>query len=121
MFEFVSLCLFPVDEHASCSVCWDEFDQSVTAVQLPCLHLYHTDCIVPWLKQVSAFAFRSGWVLAEEVQFAVILKFTVVLTSSSAIRLYLLECGTIFGTRFGLRLSSAVADEVRTSLFGSRL
>lgn len=40
-------------EKAACSVCWDEFEVSSKAVQLPCAHLYHEDCILPWIEQVS--------------------------------------------------------------------
>ncbi|BGP31251.1 hypothetical protein JCM10296v2_003015 [Rhodotorula toruloides] len=34
----------------SCGICLDTFQLSDNAVALPCKHLYHEDCLVPWLK-----------------------------------------------------------------------
>ncbi|BGO90774.1 hypothetical protein NBRC10512_002846 [Rhodotorula toruloides] len=34
----------------SCGICLDAFQLSDSAVALPCKHLYHEDCLVPWLK-----------------------------------------------------------------------
>ncbi|XP_057861341.1 E3 ubiquitin-protein ligase RING1-like [Cryptomeria japonica] len=38
-------------DSAHCAVCKDEFDMGSEAKQMPCNHIYHTDCIVPWLAQ----------------------------------------------------------------------
>ncbi|GER45271.1 RING/U-box superfamily protein [Striga asiatica] len=34
----------------ACAVCKDEFVADEKGTKLPCCHLYHGDCIVPWLK-----------------------------------------------------------------------
>ncbi|XP_055374402.1 E3 ubiquitin-protein ligase Iruka isoform X2 [Condylostylus longicornis] len=33
-----------------CSVCWEDFKLEEIVRKLPCLHLYHENCIVPWLE-----------------------------------------------------------------------
>lgn len=37
----------------SCNVCYDEFaeDEDKIIVQLPCTHIYHEECILPWLEE----------------------------------------------------------------------
>lgn len=39
-----------VDCKLKCSVCWEDFKLSEPVRQLPCQHLYHAPCIVPWLE-----------------------------------------------------------------------
>jgi len=39
-----------VDKKLQCSVCWDDFALGDEVKQLECDHVYHPDCIVPWLK-----------------------------------------------------------------------
>lgn len=38
-------------ETASCSVCKDEYEVKQNLLYLPCKHLFHDDCILPWLKE----------------------------------------------------------------------
>ncbi|GAA0144296.1 ubiquitin-protein ligase [Lithospermum erythrorhizon] len=33
-----------------CAVCKDSFELSEVAKQIPCKHIYHKDCILPWLE-----------------------------------------------------------------------
>jgi E3 ubiquitin-protein ligase RNF115/126 len=35
----------------SCSVCKDEFEIKQNLIYLPCKHIYHDECILPWLKE----------------------------------------------------------------------
>ncbi|KAL9244221.1 hypothetical protein vseg_018022 [Gypsophila vaccaria] len=37
-------------ESNSCAVCMTEFEAASYAKQMPCNHLFHSDCILPWLK-----------------------------------------------------------------------
>ncbi|KAF2302587.1 hypothetical protein GH714_038161 [Hevea brasiliensis] len=37
-------------EMNQCAVCKDEFEKGAEAKQMPCKHVYHNDCILPWLK-----------------------------------------------------------------------
>ncbi|GAA6004925.1 hypothetical protein JCM11491_002279 [Sporobolomyces phaffii] len=38
------------DTVKDCTICQDDFAVSETLASLPCRHLFHPDCIVPWLK-----------------------------------------------------------------------
>ncbi|KAF5778042.1 putative transcription factor C2H2 family [Helianthus annuus] len=33
-----------------CAVCKDQFELETEAIEMPCKHLYHADCIIPWLN-----------------------------------------------------------------------
>lgn len=37
-------------EMNQCAVCKDEFEKGAEAKQMPCKHVYHNDCILPWLQ-----------------------------------------------------------------------
>lgn len=38
-------------DSAQCAVCKDEFELCLRVTQMPCKHLYHANCILPWLAQ----------------------------------------------------------------------
>ncbi|CAN8270292.1 unnamed protein product [Cochlearia groenlandica] len=33
-----------------CAVCMDEFEEGVDVKQMPCKHVFHQDCLLPWLE-----------------------------------------------------------------------
>lgn len=43
----------PAGEH-ECAVCKDELEEAACCRRLPCNHLYHNDCILPWLATVRS-------------------------------------------------------------------
>ncbi|XP_059612421.1 E3 ubiquitin-protein ligase Iruka [Phlebotomus argentipes] len=44
------ICQEQVDTKLQCSVCLEDFQLTEAVRQLPCSHLYHENCIVPWLE-----------------------------------------------------------------------
>jgi len=43
-----------VDARTECAVCKDVFAFGETAKEVPCKHLFHEGCIIPWLKQTNS-------------------------------------------------------------------
>jgi len=39
-----------IDQKAQCSVCWEDFKLDETVNQLQCEHIFHNECITPWLE-----------------------------------------------------------------------
>ena len=39
----------------SCAVCKDEYGLDENVLKLPCKHLFHVDCVKPWLELVSTY------------------------------------------------------------------
>lgn len=38
------------DTNLQCSVCWEDFKAEEPVRKLPCEHVYHENCIIPWLE-----------------------------------------------------------------------
>lgn len=34
-----------------CSICYNQFEKDEKILQLPCKHIFHKECIKPWLKK----------------------------------------------------------------------
>ena len=39
--------------NTKCTVCLSEIEDEDEVYRLPCSHLFHTDCIKPWITEVS--------------------------------------------------------------------
>ncbi|KAJ1257484.1 hypothetical protein BS78_10G000300 [Paspalum vaginatum] len=50
----VSAEMMQADGGAQCAVCMDDFQLGAAAKQLPCKHVFHKDCILPWLDLHSS-------------------------------------------------------------------
>lgn len=45
--------LFFLDKGLKCPVCLLEFEELESAREMPCKHLFHSGCILPWLGKVN--------------------------------------------------------------------
>lgn len=41
---------FTLDQLQACAVCKEDYIPKEEALRLPCKHIFHEECIVPWLK-----------------------------------------------------------------------
>lgn len=39
------------DAHGGCSICLEGYQEGEMVMTLPCIHRFHSACVVPWLKQ----------------------------------------------------------------------
>lgn len=46
----VKLTADDLNEEQDCAVCKDEFNEGDEAMKMPCKHIFHPDCIKPWLE-----------------------------------------------------------------------
>ena len=40
-----------ISDDNSCAICKDNFEINQNLIYLPCKHLFHDECILPWLKE----------------------------------------------------------------------
>ena len=41
-------------------MCLLEFEEEETAIEMPCHHLFHSNCILPWLSKVGVRGWEVG-------------------------------------------------------------
>lgn len=51
--KYLSIYFLILDMKLQCSVCWDDFTIDEKVMKLACEHMFHKDCITPWLELVS--------------------------------------------------------------------
>ena len=54
------LCNSVADAGGRCNVCLEDFILDEQVRELPCHHLYHSDCIIQWLQLVCTPAVKSS-------------------------------------------------------------
>ena len=67
-----------VDNKVECSICKDEFARDDTVASLPCGHLYHEECVVPWLKEHNTYVPAHLFVVFFSLSFCVFFFFLFV-------------------------------------------
>ncbi|XP_035447145.1 E3 ubiquitin-protein ligase RNF115 isoform X2 [Spodoptera frugiperda] len=55
-----------VAANTSCSVCWENFQSGETVSRLECDHIFHANCIAPWLQLHATCPICRRSLLAEE-------------------------------------------------------
>ncbi|TRY54436.1 hypothetical protein DNTS_023705 [Danionella cerebrum] len=51
---FLTHCVDLTDKGVKCPVCLLEFEEQETVREMPCKHLFHTGCILPWLNKTNS-------------------------------------------------------------------
>jgi len=46
-----------VNKNLQCTVCMEDYKLGEPVKQLQCQHVYHSDCIIPWLEMVRFLPF----------------------------------------------------------------
>jgi|SRR6218665_1597929 len=59
--NFECVCVVISDKNLQCHVCMEDFQLEELVRSLPCHHIYHGDCIVPWLELVSLKIFYCSF------------------------------------------------------------
>ncbi|XP_021046636.1 E3 ubiquitin-protein ligase RNF181 isoform X3 [Mus pahari] len=44
-----------------CPVCLLEFEEEETVIEMPCHHLFHSNCILPWLRREQGWEAGKDW------------------------------------------------------------
>jgi len=39
-----------LENKGDCAICKDEFEIGVDCVEMPCMHIFHPECLIPWLE-----------------------------------------------------------------------